>query len=296
MPDFLVFVGVFHKLLGRPVILDLHDLTVELLESRLNGRKSLVLSRLARTCERISCGFADHLITTSYAFRDQLVARGVKPERITLVLNSADERVFKAKQRREWGRIERGARLLYHGTVSRRFGLHIAIEAVAKLQVPIPETTLRIHGRYDSKYRRELEDLVKSLGLQGRVILDGFVTQEEIAGIIEESDIGIVPYIDDCFMNLAFSTKIFEYAIMKLPIVASRLASFVSIFSLDEISYCQPENPVDLKDKIVELCKSPGVRKENSERSARICEDMSWALMSERYLKLVKGLIRRKTG
>jgi predicted transcriptional regulator len=43
MPDFLIFVGGVHKILKRSLILDLHDLTPELFESKWSRDKGAVL-------------------------------------------------------------------------------------------------------------------------------------------------------------------------------------------------------------------------------------------------------------
>src|SRR5262249_27780149 len=142
MPDFLVFAGLFQKLSGKPVVLDLHDLSVELFRSKWGTRSSTLLEPLVRAVEKLSCSFADELITTSAGFKESLVRRGVREDKITLVLNTADSTIFSYQTNREFKAITRGVKLLYHGTVAERFGLLKAVEAVHLLQNLIPGTTL----------------------------------------------------------------------------------------------------------------------------------------------------------
>jgi glycosyltransferase involved in cell wall biosynthesis len=291
MPDFLVFAGVAHKVFGKPLILDLHDLTPELFKSKWSAEKNGALMQTARLAEKISCGFADHLITTSAGFQKQLVARGIPPAKITLVLNTADDHVFKTQSQRQWIKIEKSARLLYHGTVARRFGLHIAIEAVHRLRKTIPEAQLRIYGKYDPTYRRELENLIAQFGLQDRVRLCGFLHQEEIVKIIESSDLGIVPYLSDPFMDLALSTKTFEYVNMRLPTVASKLPSLTALFDDESIKYFAPGNAADLADKIAAFCGDPEARQSYTERAATAYQKIAWPVMAERYRRLIQDLM-----
>jgi glycosyltransferase involved in cell wall biosynthesis len=249
------------------------------------------LAATVKIVERLSCGLANQLITTSAGFENRLLARGIPPKKITLILNTADERIFKDNSPYKFKKIERGARLLYHGTVAPRFGLTTAIAALARLQNSIPETTLHIFGKYDPGYRRDLEAQVERLGLSERVFFGAYLSLEEIKQIISQSDIGIVPYQSDAFMDLALSTKTFEYVAMRLPVVASRLPSLTGIFKEDSIHYVDPGNASDLAEKIAELCFHPEVREQYVIRAAAAYQPIVWPIMAERYLNLISTQI-----
>lgn len=303
MPDFLVFAALPQSLAGVPVVLDLHDLSVELFGSKWAGWKTRVLVPLVRVGERLSCGFANRLITTSTGFRDRLIARGVRPEKITLVMNTPDKAIFGFDAGRGFtpigggseGDLQNGPLLLYHGTVQPRFGLDIAIRAVGELVNEMPGTTLTIHGNYDPDYRLELESLARELGLAENVRLLDFRPLEEIREIIRGSDIGLVPYRHDDFMNIALSTKTFEYAACGLPIVGSRLDSMLSIFSEDAVCLAEPGDPIDLAKKIRELCSDPERRRTQAAAAASALDDISWDVMAARYVGLIQDLLRGKT-
>jgi len=289
MPDYLVFVAIFHKIIGTPIILDLHDLSVELFESKWGKRQTKLLSPIVRLVEKISCGFANHLITTSYGFRDRLIQRGISPNKITLVFNSADTKIFASNIQREFSILEKSVKLLYHGTVSDRFGLSTAILAVSKLQNKIPGIRLNIYGKYDPSYLKKLQDMVAGLNMENSVKLGGYVSQEEIREIIDESDIGIVPYLSDKFMDLALSTKTFEYVAMKLPVVASELLSITSIFDENCVNYFSPGDHNDLAEKILEFCENPELRKSCVDNAFSVYQKYNWSVMSEHYLNLIRG-------
>ena len=143
------------------------------------------------------------------------------------------------------------------GTVAKRFGISTVIEAVAQLQDVIPETKLEIYGKYDDSYFRELSEKIYSLRLKKYIVLGGYLSLEEISLKIEYSHIGIVPYLSDPFMNLALSTKTFEYVAMGLPVIASRLPSLTYIFDDKCINYFEPGNAKDLAKSILEFCLNP---------------------------------------
>ena len=162
MPDYLVFVALIQKILRKPVILDLHDLSVELFKSRWSGRKSTCLLPLVKWVEKLSCRFADEIITTSSGFKDKLLERGVQDNKVTLILNSADQSIFRYQGNRKFRVMKKDVRLLYHGTVAERFGLHKAVKAVSIIRERIPGARLTIYGKYDPTYFEMLTQSARS--------------------------------------------------------------------------------------------------------------------------------------
>lgn len=291
MPDFLVFVGLIQKLRGKPVVLDLHDLTVELYESKWGEGKSSGLMPLVRMMEKVSCSFATELITASVGFEECLEKRGFSREKIHLVLNTADPHIFKYDASRQFRKIEKEARLLYHGTVANRFGLVYAIEAVKYLQETIPGTTLHIYGKYDPTCRAELEAKVHEMKMEERVFLEGFRPLEEIIRLINEADMGVAPYLSDIFTNLILPTKLLEYTAMGLPVVASRLQGITKVFDDRCIRFAETGNARDFAAKVAELCLDPAARRAQSEAAKAAVDKISWPVMEARYVNLIRGLM-----
>lgn len=296
MPDFLIFAGALHKLTGTPLVLDLHDLSVELYRSKWLGSKGRVLLPLVGVMEKLSCRLANRLITTSSGFKGRLVSRGIDPGKVELVLNAPDPRYFQFQAGRVFEPITSDLRLFYHGTVAERFGLAEAIEAVALLRPAIPGTTLTIHGKFDPAYRARLEALIESRGLRGAVTLGGWLGVNEIAPAIREADIGIVPYLRDEFMSLALSTKTFEYAATGLPVAASRLDSIEAHFDDESVEFFEPGSPREMAERIASLARDPARRRAHVAAASLALEKVSGAVMEERYLKLMRGLMGIPNG
>jgi glycosyltransferase involved in cell wall biosynthesis len=297
MPDQLVFTAFLHRLVGIPVVLDLHDLMVELFESKWDAGRSRRFLPLVKFIERISCGFATRLITTSEGFRQRLLARGMNPDKITLVLNSADKNIFyrpadgvMARHARR-GQILDAPAIVYHGTIAHRFGIHVLIEAVGRLQARGLHPTLRLNGKYDEDYRPVLVSLIERLGLQDVVQLGGYLMHEEIREMLDDMDVGVVPYLSDSFMDLALSTKSFEYITMGLPVVASRVGSMTSLFSDDAMRYFVPGDIDDLTDQIEFLCLNPDARDSLPRQADSEYARIDWQVMEARYVGLIEELM-----
>jgi glycosyltransferase involved in cell wall biosynthesis len=294
MPEFHVFTTIFQKMSGVPIVLDLHDLTPELFECKWGDGKRSSITSIIRVVEKLSCKFADRLITVNDICKENLTHRGVPADKITLVLNTPNQKIFKFDDHREFNTITSGAKLIYHGTVAERFGIHTAIEAMKYLNEKIPNSTFSIYGRFDVSYRKHLEKLISDLNLENCVSLNKEYPQEEIYQFIKGSDFGIVYYLDNEYMNLCLSTKMFEYNASLLPVVATRLKAFSMIFGDDCIAYTKSENPRDLADKIVELCFNPEKRKSMTAKAYSVLQGISGEIMSKRYVGLVESTINGK--
>jgi glycosyltransferase involved in cell wall biosynthesis len=173
-------------------------------------------------------------------------------------------------------------------------GLHIAVEAMKYLSEKIPGSVLVIYGHYDRTYKIYLEKLIRKFNLEENVILKGEFSQEVIYGFIKESDFGVVPYLDNIYMNLCLPTKMFEYNASLLPAVVSRLKSPSMIFRDDSIAFTEPGNAQDLADKLINLCFDPAKRKIMAENAYTILQSISGQIMSERYLNLIDSIINGK--
>ena len=287
MPDYLVFATLRQKINGVPVILDLHDIMNELFRSVWNkGIKKIILPFVALS-EKISWNYADALITTSQGFKQCLMKRGIKEENITLILNTADEKIFNKPKTQLYQKIT-SPKLLYHGTVAERFGIHIVIEAISLLKEKHSSIQFDIYGNYQQSYKAKLYNLINNNSLEKNVHLHDFVSLEKIREIITESDFGVVPYLSDNFMDLALSTKTFEYVAMHLPVIASDIPSMHSIFNNDEVYFFNQGDINSLAETINKLTINSDSIGQKVINASRVYEKISWEKMSKKYINLIE--------
>src|SRR3989344_1664980 len=124
MPDFLVFTAFVPKLFGAKIIFDLHDLMPELYLSKYQSEKSKNIHNLLVTIEGLSCRFADAAITANERFKEILLKRHPDlSNKLKVILNCPDPRIFASEKTARTAHKE--FRLLYMGTVEKRFALDI---------------------------------------------------------------------------------------------------------------------------------------------------------------------------
>ena len=164
-PDFLVLAAVAPRLLGARVVFDIHDFAPELFAMRFGSRRGFGLARgILQGVERLATRFATAIVTVHDPYRRALEARGVPAEKITVVLNSLDERlvpVAAPPQDRS-----NDFRVVYHGTITPHYGIVLLIEAVAQIVDEVPNLRVEIYGDGDSL--PAVRARVSELGLSDR--------------------------------------------------------------------------------------------------------------------------------
>ena len=134
LPDFLVFATLPLRLVGVPVILDLHEAMPEFFSARFGSRPSGVGVRLLRHQERLACRFATAVVTVNRALGDRLVGLGVDPAKVTIVPNAPSLVRFSPTAHPSRAFMADGTlRLVYTGALSPTYELDVAFQAVAQL-------------------------------------------------------------------------------------------------------------------------------------------------------------------
>jgi glycosyltransferase involved in cell wall biosynthesis len=296
MPDFLVFSALFPKLLGAKIILDVQDVTPELMGAKAKGHQRRMVVRLATWQERISTAFAHHVVTTGWLFEELLVQREVPKEKITNILNSADPSLFPPVRRCplpcESAEEGRPFIVMYHGNLAERNGLDTAIRALALARRVVPQLRLDIQG--DGDYLPSLKQLVVELGVSDYVVFTGSCPADKLVDFVVHGDVGIIPYRCDGFAELVLPTKAYEFAWMHRPMIASNTRAIRSMFRPESIVLCDSSNPESFAEAMIDLYQHPEKR---ARMIANAFEDYTpyrWELMAQRYQQLLVSLSHKQ--
>jgi glycosyltransferase involved in cell wall biosynthesis len=291
LPDFLIFCAILQKIIGVPLILDLHDLMPEFFAGQFSKENSFT-SRLIYWQEKISCSFSDHVITVSEHWRQALIQRGVPAEKCSVVMNVADNAVFHPVVKGHGQTSGRnGFRLIYHGTMVRRYGIDMLVQAVPRLRDQIPNLQLFLVGQ--GELLPELQGMIKQLNLEDSITIEPKQLAEQLPEIIQSCDLGIVPYMNDSFTDGLLPTKLMEYAALGMPAVASRTSAIQAYFTDSNVEFFEPGNIDDLVRCILFLYRCPKRLAELHEGCKKFNNSYNWTKISAEYVKLVQNLALR---
>jgi glycosyltransferase involved in cell wall biosynthesis len=289
VPDFLAFAALPEKLAGVPLLLDLHEDMPEFFRDRFRHPLLRPLMPLVAGTTRLAATIPDHLITVHEPLRELSIQRGVAPERISVVMNSADVRMFDADAHERRAFMADGVlRLVHHSNFQRIYGIDVAIEGLARLRADV-DWRLDVYG--DGPWRDAIEAAIERTGTDGRVTLHGRVEMDELPRLLADADIGLVPSLPEPYLAYSLSTKLLEYAAMGVPIVASSLSTFRRHFTDDAIRFVPGGDPEALARAIEGMVDDPTGTVRMGREAQRQARAYDWEAQKARYVSIVNGLI-----
>ncbi len=290
VPDFIVFAAAPAKLLGTPIMLDLHDLMPEFYASRFGGDVKSLMVRIVRWQERLSIAFADQILTVTDLWRESLIGRGVAPRKVNVVMNAPDETLFARREPALGGMPP--VTVIYHGTLTHRYGIDLLVRAVERARQHVP-LRLILHGR--GEMMGEIEALIAELGLGDVVRLSTeLVPTAQLARTIATADIGVVPNRNDMFTDGILPTKLMEYAALGVPAIVARSSATCAYFSDEMVRYVEPGDVDAMADAIVELANDPELRLRLATRAQAFTTAHPWTAEAARYIGVVERLASRR--
>ena len=289
LPDFLVFSAMIPKMFGTRLILDLHDLMPEFFASKMNRGMNNFLVRLVIWQEQLSCWFADQVITVTEVWRERLISRGVPKDKVSVVMNVADDRIFRSYPDLEHRRANGDFHLIYHGTFKKHYGMDVLIKAIKLASEEIPHIQLTLQGF--GEYHDDMIQLVEELGLHQNVrIHANMLPSEDLPPLLKQADAGVIPNHNDLFTGDLLPTKMMEYVALDVPIIASRTRVISHYFNDEMVQFFEPGSPESMARSIVDLYHHRDRLKEKVENSKKFNEIYSWKSVSKKYVGLIEFL------
>jgi glycosyltransferase involved in cell wall biosynthesis len=286
VPDFLVFAAWYPKLTGSRIILDIHDIVPEFFASKFGKTSRGMSATLLKWMERASARFADHVIVANDLWLDRYAVRTGTTGRCTAFINNVDTRVFLPQRRRQQdGKLI----VLFPGGLQWHQGVDIAIRAFKKISSELPNAEFHIYGNGNAK--ESLVKLAAELGLNGQVRFWELVNVREIAAVMADADLGVVPKRADSFGNEAYSTKIMEFMAVGVPVVAANTKIDRHYFNGDVVRFFESGNADSLAREMSDLLRNPESRQQMVTRASLYAACHCWENRKPDYLALVDHLL-----
>jgi glycosyltransferase involved in cell wall biosynthesis len=292
-PDFLVVAALPLRLLGVPVILDLHEAVPEFFRSRWPGlANGAILAGLAAV-ERAAISMATLSFSVNQARHDRLLRLGVPAARLRVVTNGPVLARFDPTAHPKRAFMEDGTlRLAYAGALTPLYGLDDVLAAMARLATERPalRVELDLYGRGDEQ--ETLEARAAALGLVDRVRFRGRVPIDAVAGHLAAADVILSPIRRTRFSEISLSTKAIEGAVMGKPVVAADMPTARHYFPGEDLAWYAPDDPAGMAAAILRLVDDAPARSAAVARAAVTARGLAWDREAEAYVGLVETLLR----
>jgi glycosyltransferase involved in cell wall biosynthesis len=287
VPDFLVFLAWIPKLKGAKVVLDIHDVMPEFYASKFGTGEDSLVFKVLLYLERKSAQFADYVIAANHIWEAKLLSRSAVEGKCSALLNFPDRSMF---QRTGRTRADGDGKfvILYPGTLNWHQGLDIAVRSFAQIAEAAPDSEFHIYGQGPTL--ESLRELAQSLGLNGRVKFQGTCQITEVAGIMENADLGVVPKRNDPFGDEAFSTKILEFMAMGVPVVVSETKIDRYYFNDSLVKFFKAGDDKSLAAAMLKVIQDSDLRKSLVQNSSVFVENYDWQTNKAKYFEIVDKL------
>ncbi len=171
---------------------------------------------------------ADAVVAGGEHVKRYLVAEGVDPARVFSCGNATRNEIYtrpvsaaeKAARRRELGLDADDEVVLYVGRLEEAKGVHLLLEAFARLERPAARLVIAGAGM-DSEYARSLRDRARRADLDGRVVFAGYVANDRVAEIYALAGVSVVPSITTATFKEPWGLIVNEAFGQGVPVIAS---------------------------------------------------------------------------
>ncbi len=219
----------------------------------------------------------------SQSTRDDLVERGVAPERIVVIHPGVDAVAFHPGGTP--GRRTPLPVFLYIGRLRRYKGVEFAIRALAKARESNPAVRLLIAGSGDDRSR--LETLTAGLRLEGAVQFLGFVTEARKLELLQTVWANIFPSAKE-----GWGITNVEAAACGTPSLASDSPGLRDSVQDGRTGYLVPHgNTEALAARMLQLAADPALVERLGSQARHYAESLSWDQAASQTEAWVQGMV-----
>jgi glycosyltransferase involved in cell wall biosynthesis len=295
-PDTLFIVAALHKLLGKKIVFDHHDLSPELYLSRYNKPRDAPgpIYRTLRLFESFCLRLADLVIATNESYRDIDIRRGkVDPRRVFVVRNGPDLTRMRLTEPDDRLRALRKSVLVYIGVMGPQDGVDYLLRALRHLVYDLDKLSFYcvIIGTGDAV--DDLKRLAHELRIDDYVWFTGFIPEQDLLRYLSTADICVAPDPSSPLNDVSTWIKIMEYMALGKPIVSFDLKE--SRYSAQDAAlYVRPNDELEFARAIETLMARPDLRRKMGEVGRmRIEKELKWDLVKENLVSAYRTLSRR---
>jgi glycosyltransferase involved in cell wall biosynthesis len=266
-PDTLFPIGLVARATGRKVVFDHHDLFPDLFAEKFGSSR---LVSLAQASQRASLGTATAVLFTNRSQAENALARGLRPERLSIVRNGPRRATLGEASQPRQGELD-DPNLVFVGELASHDGVLALPELMAK--PGLERATLTLVG--DGPRRSELSAAFSEMDMSDRIAFTGQVEHRLVPALISAADICIDPAPCSDLNHRSTMIKVTEYLAARRPVVAFGLTE--TRRTAEDAALYAPCGDLDaFADLIVRLARTPALRRELAERAIERADGLVW--------------------
>jgi PEP-CTERM/exosortase A-associated glycosyltransferase len=282
-----------------PVVYEVRALWEDAAASHSTQGRTGTRYRATRLVETRALHRADAVTTICEGLRADMIARGVAPDKITVIPNAVDRDTFSGAGTPDLELLTRlGLRgktvLGFFGSFYSYEGLDLLLRALPELQQHRPDVAVLLVG--GGPEEGNLHALARTLDLGDSVVFTGRVAHQEIQRYYDLADILVFPRVSMRLTELVTPLKPLEAMAQERIVVASNVGGHRELIRHRETGYLfPPDQPQHLADAVLAALADrdswPHIR---SQAIEFIETERSWVHCVARYREVYGRVLRRQ--
>ena len=289
------------KLLRIPVVFDMFEQWPEKavawrVRPSIWERMSTYSYRRLKTLERFALQASDYVTCASDFDIEYIRQSGIPLDKVTVVPNYVDTRVFDPSRQFEppaeaYGYAGKWV-ILYVGTMGYHRGLDTAIRAMPHVVEAVPNAALFLGGHPPPDVHAWLERIIDETGMQERVKLLGWIEYSDIPRHLAECQVSIMPFPAGLPAGFESIHKAFQTMAMGRPMIITDAADYrEGVEALGCGLVVPPDNPRALADAVIELYRNPNLAETLGGNGRQAVERYyNWTTSGQRLVKLYERI------
>ncbi len=249
--------------------------------------KHFVYERLVRQAVRQ----ARRVIVPTNTIKDKVVAKlGTDPEKILVTYEAADEKFF------QWGEspppTNKLVEVLKKYQIKQPFIIYVGnaypyknLGRLLKALKLLPDNIQLVNPSARSVFYERLAEQAKDEGLSERVILPGYVPDEDLAVLYHAAEAYVFPTLSE-----GFGIPALEAMASRLPVVCSDIPVLREVCG-DNALYFDPTSETDMADKINSVLKDKKLREQLIREGLERARQFSWRKMAAQTLGIYQEAV-----
>jgi glycosyltransferase involved in cell wall biosynthesis len=283
----------------RPWIFELRDIWPESIRA-VGAMKTVRLLDVLERLELFLYRKATAIIAVTYAFKQNLVERGIDEAKIFVVTNGVDTSRFTPIPKDYDLLTELGLHETfiagYIGTHGMAHGLDTLIDAARVLARSERADQIRIIMLGDGAHRARLEERAKADGLDNILFIDS-VPKHEVTRYWSILDASIIHLTKSEVFKTVIPSKMFECMGMGIPILHGVEGESAEIILRHDIGLTfEPENHLDLVDRLIILHDNVEMRERLSRNGPHTAQHYDRKVLAANMLSVIEACTMRENA
>ncbi len=240
---------------------------------------------------RLSAHRATHLITySSSTARDLTKFFAVPAEKITVVFPGVDaayqaveDAGLLASFRRQHGLPDKF--ILFVGTLEPRKNLPTLLQAYAEFRRMVKSNYKLVLGGGKGWLQQPVFAAIEELGLQGDVMLPGYIPEHELPLWYNAADVFVYPSLYE-----GFGLPPLEAMACRTPVIVSNASALPEVVA-DAGVQVDPYQPHQWASALAQLCEDADLRAELASRGMQRARQFSWTRMAQETIQVYRHVL-----